>query len=209
MSRRPTYSTVPRSSPMRMRSPLPSVSSKRRKKPEMTSLTNVWAPNPIASPAMPAPARSARMSNPTRARTVIPAIVQIVYRANEPSRSATVRTRWRRLSSVGACMARRTHRRLIRVTTASAKSARAMVTATRTATSARPHQNASSRSASRAAARSATDGPMTVVSTATESAAAESPATESAGATSGIDGRPGNCIATRPARPGRGASCPP
>ncbi len=76
MSLSPTYSTSPTSSPIRIRSPLPKVSSKSRKKPEITSFTNVCAPNPMARPAMPAPASSARMSKPRMESTVTPVMVQ-------------------------------------------------------------------------------------------------------------------------------------
>ena len=56
----------------------------------MTSRTRFWAPNPTASPRMPAPARIRVMSNPSWPRPMTPTTAQI-------STAASV---WRRLTSV-------------------------------------------------------------------------------------------------------------
>src|SRR5690606_33117795 len=148
ISRRPTYSTVPASSPIRMRSPTPMVSSKRRNSPEMTSLTRVCAPNPMARPAMPAPASSGPTSSPSSARTMMPATPQTTYLATEPTRSATVRTRCRRLSVVGRSRTRRTHRFLSRPTMPRTSSARKTMNATRTAVAPTEYQKPVSRTVS-------------------------------------------------------------
>jgi len=48
-----------------MYSPIRNTSSIRKNTPEITSRTNVWAPNPIAKPNMPAPANNGAISIPS------------------------------------------------------------------------------------------------------------------------------------------------
>src|SRR5918997_1692154 len=66
--RRVMASTVPVVSPASMMSPTPNWSSTSMKMPARKSLTRLWAPKPIATPAMPAPAMRGPRFTPSSAR---------------------------------------------------------------------------------------------------------------------------------------------
>ena len=72
--------------------------------PEIQSRTRLWAPNPMAIPAIPAPASNGARSRPSRSATSIRAIVQISADAVLPISpeiaSARVSRRGSRLSVV-------------------------------------------------------------------------------------------------------------
>ena len=72
-----TASTVPVASPTSMMSPTPYWSSTSMKMPDRKSLTRLWAPKPMATPAMPAPAMSGPRFTPSSPRIIVTAIVQM------------------------------------------------------------------------------------------------------------------------------------
>ena len=70
-------STVPAASPRSTTSPMPNWSSISMNSPARQSLTTFWAPNPRATPAIPAPAISGARSMPSSPRTRNRAITQM------------------------------------------------------------------------------------------------------------------------------------
>ena len=74
-------------------SPMRNASSSRKKNPEMTSLTSVWAPKPIASPSMPAPASSGPMFTPSAESTIITTITLSAIATTLRSSGSRVATR--------------------------------------------------------------------------------------------------------------------
>ena len=79
--RRVTCSTVPLASPASMMSPTPYWSSMSMKMPERKSLTRDWAPKPMATPAMPAPAMSGPRFTPSSPSIMTTAIDQMAMLA--------------------------------------------------------------------------------------------------------------------------------
>ena len=63
--RRLTRSTGPLATPRSTTSPMPYWSSISMNSPVMQSLTRFWAPKPMATPAIPAPAISGARSSPS------------------------------------------------------------------------------------------------------------------------------------------------
>ena len=98
--RRVTASTVPVVTPTSMMSPTPYWSSRSMKMPERKSLTSVWAPKPMAMPAMPAPAMSGPRLMPSSPRTIIAAIVQMTVDASD---RRTIPRVWARAAARREC----------------------------------------------------------------------------------------------------------
>ena len=69
--RRPTASTLPTASPVSTTSPTPYWSSSIMNTPDRKSFTRFWAPNPIATPTMPADARIGPRFTPSSPRIIM------------------------------------------------------------------------------------------------------------------------------------------
>ena len=87
-------STVPvAASPRATTSPTPYWSSMRMKRPDRKSFTRLWAPKPMASPAIPAPANSGARSTPSSPSTMNSAMASTTPRTTLAATSPTVSAR--------------------------------------------------------------------------------------------------------------------
>ena len=86
-------STVPVAGPASMMSPTPNWSSTSMKMPARKSFTRLWAPKPMATPAMPAPAMSGPRFTPSSPRMMVTAIVQMTALAMPRNTVPSVRAR--------------------------------------------------------------------------------------------------------------------
>ncbi len=101
--RRLMPSTVPEAGPASMTSPTPYWSSMSMKMPDKKSRTRFWAPNPTATPTIPAPAKSGPNWNPSSPNAIRTATVQMTNAATLPRSAPTVSAR-RVARVVDACV---------------------------------------------------------------------------------------------------------
>src|SRR4051794_21475758 len=107
--RRPTASTVPDASPTSTTSPTPYWSSSIMNTPERKSFTTFWAPNPMATPRMPAEASTGARFTPSSARIIMNAVPYTTTDVIDLNTEPIVLARWARRSDSSdpsACGAR-------------------------------------------------------------------------------------------------------